>query len=665
MKKMTLILCFLTLSMNLFSQTKVEKVTKEDLSQKTHPIDSTASAAVLFERGDLKLDFDTGWKYSLDVFKRVKIYNQDSYDEANIEISFYTGKSTADQESISHLKAKIYNLENGKIVETKVSKSEIFEEEVSDVVSSIKFTFPKVEDGSIIEYSYRYNSPHISSLPIWSFQEGIPVDFSEVTYTFPDKYLNYKPNIRGFHDIETHEENKSGKIKVRSSQGVRSSSRATLETGIKTITHRTKNLPKISGEAYVNNINNYLTSVKYELLAYREFGLAAHRKFFNTNWQDVAKAVNQSRNFGDQLAKESYYKNDLVKVLVQSPTDLDKMNNIFDYVKSRMVWNKNNRLFTSQNIQKSYKEKVGNSADINLMLTSMMKHAGLNAYTVLSSTINNGIPYSPTITGLNYVTCMVKIGNETFLLDATSKYSKPNLLPRRVLNWSGIVITDNDMISEIDLMPTSVSRITTMVGGDLSAEGIVSGKVRRAYYDYFALNYRSSNAEKSTEQQIESLENSYEDTEILNLSNTNLEDLSKPAMLSFDFKTSSKYVDIIGGKLYISPMLFLALEENPFKIKERNYPIDFTYPRESKVMLNLNIPEGFVVDYVPEKVNIALPENAGSFTYMATASDGKIQLHVNTNINANILPANFYQSLKEFFQTIVEKENEKIVLKKA
>lgn len=664
MKKYILSFCLFALSATAFSQAEMKDVSIEDLAQNVHHIDSTASAAILFDQGDLSFHFDSGWEYRLEVKTRIKIYNKDGYDQANIELPYYKGKSNAERESIGYLKAKIYNLVDGEIVETKVSKKDIFEEEINDVFNKIKFAFPKVEDGSIIEYSYRYSSPHVNTLPTWSFQQDIPVDYSDITYRFPDKFLNYKPIIRGFHDVSTSEELIPGKIDVVNSETARSTKRASFETNFKKIVHHAENLPKISGESYVNNISNYLTSVKYELLAYRGFAKNAKRNILNVNWGDVTKAIYKSNNFGDQISKQNYFKSDIDKIILKSSSDYDKMNNIFEFVKSKMEWNKKNRLITSDKIQKVYKEGRGNSADINIMLNAMLQYAKLDAKPVLSSTISNGIPFSPTISGLNYVTSLVRIDGQTYLLDATSKYSKPNLLPRRALNWNGIIITESGYTSEIDLMPTKVSKINTMISADLTAEGEISGKIRRVYLDYFALNYRSNISKKSIEDQIETLENKYQNTEISNLSNSNVEDISKPVMQSFDFKTESNYVDIIGGKLYISPMLFLALDENPFKTKTRDYPIDFTYPRESKLMLTINVPEGYAPDYVPEQSVIALPNDAGMFKYLAVANKNKIQLSVTTTINANILPADFYQSLKEFFQTIVEKENEKIVLKK-
>lgn len=646
------------------SQTKMKDVSISDLSQTVHPKDSTVSAAVLFDQGELTFDYNSGWSYALEVTNRTKIYDQDGYDQANIEISFYKGESSSERESVSHIKARIYNLEGDKIVETKIRNKDIYEEEVSDVMNQVKFTFPKVQDGSIIEYSYKYTSPHINSLPVWGFQQDIPVDFSEVTYVFPDKFLNYKPSIRGFHDVESTDRTNPGSIRVKDTQGSGSSARATVDTNIKRVIHTATDVPKIVGESYVNNISNYLSSVKYELVAYRGFGLTSPRKFLNVSWEDVTKAIYDSKNFGRQIKKQKYYKKEVQKLISKSSSELEKMNNIFDFVKERMEWNKSNSLFTSQKIKKSYAKGRGNTADINLMLTSMLQYAKLDAKPVISSTISHGIPYSPTITGLNYVTTLVKIDGEKYMLDATDKFAKPNLLPERVLNWNGIIITESGITSEIDLMPEKVSKINTMASANLSAEGVVEGKVRKAYYEHYALNFRSSVSDKSIEKQIESIEGNYDDIKVSELSITNFDDISKPVLQTYDFKTETSYVDVIGEKLYVSPLLFLVTEENPFKEKTRDYPIDFTYPRESKVSLTINIPEGFEPDYVPEKTLIALPEEVGSFQYMAVADDQKIQLTVTTNINTHILPADFYQSLKEFFQTVVDKENEKIVLKK-
>jgi hypothetical protein len=111
----------------------------------------------------------------------------------------------------------------------------------------------------------------------------------------------------------------------------------------------------------------------------------------------------------------------------------------------------------------------------------------------------------------------------------------------------------------------------------------------------------------------------------------------------------------------------LTLKENPFKQnrKERLFPINFTYPRSQKTTLTIDIPENYKIDYLPEKIALALPEKTGLFRYNIDQSpDGDIQIIVQKEINQSIFAPDFYQTLKQFFTKVVEKETDKIVLTK-
>lgn len=111
-------------------------------------------------------------------------------------------------------------------------------------------------------------------------------------------------------------------------------------------------------------------------------------------------------------------------------------------------------------------------------------------------------------------------------------------------------------------------------------------------------------------------------------------------------------------------MLYLASKENPFKQETRVYPIDFGYPKQEKYNININIPEGFAVESIPQPMNIASGENVGAFKYITANSETSIQIVITKNINTAIVPADFYPVLKDFYQQMTDKQNEKIVLKK-
>lgn len=106
--------------------------------------------------------------------------------------------------------------------------------------------------------------------------------------------------------------------------------------------------------------------------------------------------------------------------------------------------------FLFQRSQKAYTDKTGNVAEINLMLTSMLRYAGLEANPVLISTRSNGIAYYPTIAAFNYVVSAVDISGELVLLDATEKYSNINVLPFRDLNWIGRLV--KKMVQQLKLI---------------------------------------------------------------------------------------------------------------------------------------------------------------------------------------------------------------------
>lgn len=67
---------------------------------------------------------------------------------------------------------------------------------------------------------------------------------------------------------------------------------------------------------------------------------------------------------------------------------------------------------------------------------------------------------------------------------------------------------------------------------------------------------------------------------------------------------------------------------------------------------------------LPQAANLAL-ENIESFKYMISNSGNKIQVTVMSNINETIVAAEYYEVLKDFYQKMIEKQNEKIVLVKS
>lgn len=135
------------------------------------------------------------------------------------------------------------------------------------------------------------------------------------------------------------------------------------------------------------------------------------------------------------------------------------MTAILNYVKSNIKWNNYLGYGCEKGVRKAYKEKIGNCADINLMLTAMLGYSGLQAHPVLISTRSNGINFFPSTEGFNYVIAGVETPTGIALLDATDEFSTINVLPLRDLNWIGRLIRKDGTSETVDLMPKKTQTI--------------------------------------------------------------------------------------------------------------------------------------------------------------------------------------------------------------
>jgi len=667
------VILFFILFFSIANAQKFElgKVSIAELEEKSHPKDSSAVAAILFKKGNIRLTYsdNEGFQMLMVVQTRVKIYKKEGYDFANQKVSVYSDVNS--KENVSFSDAVTYNLVDGKIEKTKLKSEGEFNQKVNKYWSQKKISMPNVKVGSVIEYEYTIRSPRFWSLRDWYFQTSIPVNYSEYVTNIPE-YFVYKPNQKGFVILKINKQTSSKSFVISSKErttegsGLSTTSRTTYSNDkidyIETKnTYIGENLPAMKDESYVNNIDNYTSSVSHELTMTRFPN--SLEKIYSTDWESVTKTIYDYADFGDELNKTGYFEDDANKLLEGLNTQTEKIDAIFNFVKSKVKWDDYNGYSCNDGVKTAYKNKTGNVAEINLMLTAMLRYARINANPVLLSTRANGIALFPSTEAFNYVISAVEAPEGLILLDATEKYSLPNVLPLRDLNWFGRLIRKDGTSTEVDLMSKILSRKATNMSIVLKSDGSADGKIRVQLTDHEALEYRKENLVTSKDSYLEKVENENNNIEISDYVRENDLDFPKPIVESYSFK-DTKSVEVINGKIYISPMLFLTAKVNPFKQEVREYPVDFGYPTQNKYNISIEIPEGYVVETMPASINIAIVDNIGAFKYMTVNTNNKIQVVITSTINTAIVPSDLYPVLKGYYQQMIDKQNEKIVLTK-
>lgn len=629
-------LLLLFFSVNLGAQSfKIKKITKEDFDEKFYSLDPTASAVVDYNVGSTFF-IVAGNNYQLvtETKTRIKIFTKEAYNYATVNIPLYRNRSTRELLSVSD--AYTYNLVDGKVERTKLNTSGEFIEKIQGNYYLASFTMPNVKEGSIIEYTTKITSPYITSIPEWYFQYDIPVKISEFELKFPQRFTFYK-YIKG-----------TEKVNQRI-------------IGDKYV-YMANNIPALKEESFVNNINNYRTSIIHTFSGFQEKNGTS--KNFGGTWEEVVKTINNNDNFGSQLKNVNFAKSQAVSLVKNITSDLDKADAIVAFLQKEVTWNQTLGIRTSKDLKEVLQSKNGNSADINLLAIAMMRSVDVNAYPILLATRSKGIAYMPSVSAFNNVIIGVESNTGSVsLFDATDKFSKKDILPIHNLNWIGRLVRPDGTSKDVLLEPQIKSRQSVNALLDLNpAEGSIEGALLCSMNNYKAFLFRRENDQLSTDKIADRYEERYK-AEIDSLAIVNFDDLNENIIEKITLKRFHSF-DIIGDKIYLTPTFIFKQDENPFKLDQRTYPLDFIYPSDNNYTLIYNIPEGFEVEYVPESKKISTGTNSVAVQWTIDYDENQIRVRWRLSQNKAYVDAGEYPDIKVVYEELIKFMDEKVVLKR-
>ncbi|TPE43728.1 DUF3857 domain-containing protein [Pontibacter mangrovi] len=631
---------------------KFGKISEEELKMSTYDKDTSAAAVILSDYGYSRFEYMGELKVVFERQVRIKILKKAGYDWANVVVPFY--QRGGDKERVSFIKGFTFNLENGKIQKDKLDGKSIFEEQTSEYSYAKKFTMPNVKEGSVIDVSYTVTSDFVYTLRDWEFQYSIPVAWSEYHAQIPE-YFDYKFLLQGYNRLYKNENTKE------TAAGSAAASPDMMNNAYVWIM---KDVPALKEEKYITTLRDYQSKIEFELQRVKFPGQLP--QVMTGDWDKVTSDLLTESRFGTQLNRSAFFKNEIAAVQAMYKKPEEQMQAIYNIVRNRMKWNGKNGIYATTTIRKAWDERTGTASDLNLLLTSMLLEAGLDAAPVLVSTRANGrvnTAMSPMVTKFNYVVAQVTVGENSYLLDATDPLVPLGVLPERCLNGHGRLIKKNAH-GWVSLEPGASSVKLFSAYLTINDKGDITGTGRESAGGYHAVDLRRTILEEGESKYTERLAKEVGDFKLTEPKIKNLKDLSTPLDISYNISVegSGRSNDII----YLNPMLGRGEKENPFKLQERLYPVDFGMPIDEVYTCNFAVPEGYVVEEMPKSVAINLPEGGGRFMYMVQVQqEGKaIQVMSKVNISKPVYYAPEYPYLKEFFNQIIAKHAEQIVLKK-
>ena len=633
--------------------------------------DTTAGALMLFDNGtsEFVLNRDMKFQFVYERHFQIKIFKKSEFDLGNVKIRLYKG--SFGKEDMRNLKATTYNLIDGKIVKTKLDNDNIFKEEGKNY-TDVKFAFPELKEGSVLELSYSITSDFIYNFRGWSFQYSYPARWSQYSYEIPE-YFIYRESSKGYLHFDVQKRDKGSVTYSIPTMNVESNDLTERHTGgqsaiIKATSVKaclaTKDVPAFISEPDIDCEDNYIQALEFELNSIEFPG--EMRKDYTQSWESVNSQMKNDEDFGALLKTSGFVKDTVNSVINNKSTNIEKAISIYKYIQKRMKWDGDYKIWASKGLKKPFADGIGSSSEINLLLTLMMQTAGLKANPVLFSTRDNGIAvtYYPTITKFNSVLTSVAIDGKVILLDPVSKYCPFGVLPSNDINGKGRLVDElsGDWVNLEASEKYNENRNYTL---EISPDGKLTGSITGSYDGYAGIYYRNAlNAEKSSDDFFRKMQENSKGLTINKYSITDRYNNSKPVSDSLNVELTDQ-AELIGDKIIFHPLLFETIEKNRYTLEDRKYPVDYNYPISEVYSFNYTLPAGYKVESLPGSVTLKLPDNSISVSYKIQSSDNKIKIEYRRDVKKILFLPDEYIALKNLYDQLVKKHAEQIILKKS
>ena len=613
--------------------------------------DSTANAVVLYEKGNNEfLVIDNKIFIEKKYYVKIKILKKEGLGNANIIIPFKSIEKNS--EIVFDIKAITHNRDS----QNNLSQSDIYRVGIGLNLGAVKFAFPNVKVGSIIEYEYTLLSPFIYNFKGWEFQSNIPKIYSEFNAKIPGNY-KYNRSLIGFLKLDINESKKE-----KNCFNVGFAYAAECEV----LKYAINDIPAFDlDEKFTLSPLNYLSRIDFELASTVSFNIGKVHNY-TASWEDVDKEFKKDKNIGRQLTKKGFFEKNVPESLLTEGDSLTRAKNIFNFVKDRFTWNGKYGIYRDIRVKSAFDNKKGNIGEINISLINLLNSAGLKTDLVLLSTRSNGLPKKshPVMSDFNYVIAKTIIGGNTYLLDASDKLMPFGMLPYRALNYQGRVMDfKNDSYWET-ITPQEDNQHYVLANLELDPESHkITGSYNEMNSGYLAIERKKVLNSTTEDDYLNSKEKLIGTSAEINEYKF-LEEQSNEKRTVENFTYTNNTV-LDQNTLYINPFLVKSFgSTNPFTADERKYPVDFGFKRTYTYAAKIKIPAEYKVVEIPKSINLSLPNKGGRLQMLVTSKLGLITVSFKLIINKEQYSPEEYFSLKELFKQVTNAQNNSLVVLK-
>lgn len=443
----------------------------------------------------------------------------------------------------------------------------------------------------------------------------------------------------------------------------------TEEKGKTIYTWTVKNSPVIISEKWAPNITYYTPQVFPRVATFLKDGEK------EPVLRDVSDLFAWYETFVDTVNMDT--DNKMIQSTVDSITagatsDLEKVKRVFEWTQENIkyvAYEAGLGGFVPRSAISVCTNRYGDCKDMSSTITHLLKYAGIESHLTWIGT--NAIPFTyeqlptPSVDNHMIATYIDKDGSHYFM-DATGRYMNFGMPSSFIQNQEALIRIGSKKyeIFKVPMVAPKQNGITDVITATVT-NGIFTGKATSSFNGYYKQNLEykiedlnETDKAKFYKDYLRKGSNKFLPT---NFVETNPYPSPKPYAIEYDF-TIEDYLLTNENELYINFHLSDFFSGDKIK-DDRSTPFLFKFVSQHTEKTEFTIPDGYVLDYLPESISIdnelifykSEYKSEGNKIFVETQSYKKKLLYAHTDVtlwNKNI-------------NTIIKSQKNVVILKKA
>lgn len=512
----------------------------------------------------------------------------------------------------------------------------------------------EADAGATFGYSYTRENKSVFSQADWAFQGSIPVINSRYTLSLPNgwraeavtfNHPNIEPTVRG-----------------------------------SSYTWQLSNLPAVPDEPLSPSLSQLIPRLAVSYYPPANSQAIAIKTF--SNWGDVAAWMSELEDpqvlVDDALARKAYELTALAK------TEYEKIRAIAQYVQNIQYISIQTGIgrgggYRPHSSTEVFAKSYGDCKDKANLMRAMLKVVGIEAIPV---SIYSGDPNYvranwPSPQQFNHCIIAVKVGEQTqastiiqhsslgrlLIFDPTDEETPLGDLPFYL--QGSLALLDSKAATELVTMPVTppeMNQLNRTATFELRADGGISGQIQEQANGQTAAKFRTEFRRLSKPEyngMIERWLTSGATSARLNKIEPTDNAGDGRFTLNVEFSANT-YGQLMQDRLLVfKPAVVSRREGLALTALQRKHPVVLRANAYSETV-RVQLPAGFVVDEVPDAVNIETP--FGSYATSYEVKDGELVFKRQLSQRATTIPAADYDVVRKFFESIRAADNAPVVL---